>query len=74
MRSSSPIITKESYEREREKERERERETVLALKDDASGTLGVDDKEFVTHLQSGKFISQMFKHVEHINWQTLGST
>jgi len=68
MRSSSPIITKESYERERE------RETTSAHKDDASSTLGVDDKEFVTHLQSRKFISQMFKYVERINWQTLGST
>jgi hypothetical protein len=63
MRSSSPIITKESYERERE----RDRQTASAPNDDASGTLGADDKEFVTHLQLGKFISQMFKYVERVN-------
>jgi hypothetical protein len=61
MRSSSPIITKESYERERD------RQTASAPNDDASGTLGADDKEFVTHLQLGKFISQMFKYVERVN-------
>jgi hypothetical protein len=56
------------------RERERKRETASAPKDDASSTLGADDKEFVTHLHLKKFISQMFNHVERINWQTLGST
>jgi hypothetical protein len=48
MRSSSPIITKESYERKRE--RETDRQTASAPNDDASSTLGADDKEFITHL------------------------